>query len=196
MPAPNDERLYAEDRPYWDTTVRPEKSLGELMEGFAMPRRIPLTQGKFAIVDAADYAWLNQWKWYYHKLGYAVRSVWEEHKKGLLYMHRVILNAPPDMQTDHRNMEGLDNRRCNLRLCTSSQNKMNKRKRAGCSSRYKGVCWFPRDHKWKGYIEVNGRTRNLGYFDDELDAARAYDVAARQHFREFARLNLAEEKRV
>ena len=93
------------------------------------------------------------------------------------------------MDVDHINHQTLDNQRANLRVCTRSQNMMNMRKRPGCSSRFKGVCWNKANDNWIAYIMVNYCQKTIGYFDDEVDAARAYNAEARIKFREFALLN-------
>jgi hypothetical protein len=105
-------------------------------------------------------------------------------------MHRQLLGlTDPSEQVDHRNHDGLDNRRENLRPCTNQQNQHNQRKRAGCTSRYKGVHWDFRNGSWRAAIKAEGRTIHLGRFQDEDDAARAYDDAARRLFGEFALTN-------
>lgn len=156
-----------------------------------MSRTIQLTQGQVAIVDNDDYEWINQWKWYYRRVsytGYAVR------RSKRIYMHRVVLNAPPDMEVDHVDGDGLNNCKCNLRLCTHSENLYNSKKRKRCSSKYKGVSWYARCRKWRAYIAPNGRHHHLGYFDSEKDAATAYDNAATKFFGDFAWLNLLEKE--
>ena len=156
-------------------------------------REIPLTQGKVALVDAADYDWLMQWKWHARpcKIGfYAARSA--RRADGIQYdirMHRLIVSAPQGSTVDHANHDGLDNRRSNLRVCTLSENARNTHSRKGSSSPYLGVSWASRDSKWRTQISLNGRKINVGYFDDEMAAARAYDAAARKHFREYANPN-------
>lgn len=108
-------------------------------------------------------------------------------------MHREILGLmPEDPDVDHRDGEGLNNRRSNLRLVTNSQNNMNSQCRWGALSKYKGVSWHKRREKWQGRIKLNGKEIYLGYFDNEKKAARAYDEAAKKHFGEFARLNFSE----
>lgn len=170
---------------------------GVPMEGFAMSKTIPLTQGRVAIVDDADYEWLSQWRWCVRKRDstyYAVRGVRINGKVRAIHMHRVIVNPPLDKQIDHINGDGLDNRRCNLRLCTQSQNNMNSRKRNDCSSIYKGVTWHKREQKWHARIKMNGRLRHLGYFRDEDEAAKAYNQTATELFGSFARLNVIREE--
>ncbi len=167
--------------------------------GLAMSREISLTQGKVAIVDDVNYEWLNQWKWTYRPdryTGYAVRNLpRNKGKRVQVRMHRFILNTPPGMETDHRNMNGLDNRRVNLRICTKGQNQMNTRKRTGHTSRFKGVSWKTQDEKWEAKITVSGKRHHLGRYISEIDAAQAYDRAAREHYGAFARPNFAEKER-
>src|ERR1700745_3514525 len=102
-------------------------------------QEIPLTQGKVALVDDEDYELVAQYKWHAHvtwdKKWYAKTH------SGKLTMHKFLLNPPSDMEVDHVNGDGLDNRRQNLRICNSTQNKGNMRKQDGRSSIYKGVSW-------------------------------------------------------
>lgn len=158
-------------------------------------KRIPLTQGLFAKVDDADYEWLMQWKWHAEDRGKqgvrAARGPKKSEGRGMrpVLMHRQITGAAPRQPVDHANHDQLDNQRANLRLCTNAQNMANRRKQPGCSSRFKGVHWYKRTGRWMARIEFDGRKKHLGYFDDEEEAARAYNVAAREHFKEFALLN-------
>ena len=152
-------------------------------------REISLTQGKFALVDDEDFAYLNQWKWSTHSNGYAIRS---ENRK-MVYMHRLIVNALDGMDIDHINGDGLDNRRSNLRICSHMQNMRNMKSHKDGSSKYKGVCWHQAAKKWvvSIYVDVNGKGKNihLGLYKKEIDAAIAYNLAAVQYYGKFAKLN-------
>ena len=158
-------------------------------------KRIPLTQGKFALVDDVDYERLNKYKWYAVKnknTFYAVRCIHLPGRKSrVIWMHREILGLKrgDPRQTDHRNHNGLANWRDNLRICNGLQNSRNKSKQKNCSSKYKGVSWYKAGYKWKAEIRVDNHSIYLGYFDNEIEAARVYDNAARKHFKEFANTN-------
>ena len=155
-----------------------------------MTKQIPLTQGRFALVDDADYEWLSRFGWYFDR--YARRSTRQGEFRGGIRMHREILNAPAHMQVDHRNGNRLDNQRSNLRLATATENARNKKVRSGGSSRYKGVHVY-RDG-WRAAATIGNTNIYLGYFTDEAEAARAYDNAAREYFGDFARLNFPPEE--
>ncbi len=151
-------------------------------------RVIPLTQGKFTIVDAEDYDRLAQHKWYVSDnrgLFYAQRR----QNGRTIRMHRVILNVPTGLVCDHKNHNTLDNRRCNLRICTPAQNRYNQLPGTGGTSRYKGVYWDKDVRKWRARIQHQGRMIHIGYYDYEADAAIAYDDTAIELFGEFACLN-------
>jgi hypothetical protein len=154
-------------------------------------REIKLTQDKVALVDDEDFEYLNQWKWHAHKDGnnyYVERII--RLPRGLKYqyvsMHRLIMNTPKGMQTDHKDHDGLNNQKSNLRICTRSQNQMN-RKAIEATSKYKGV-WYE-NGKIRSAITINKEQVYLGYFNSEKDAAIAYDIAAKKYYGEFAYLN-------
>jgi len=161
--------------------------------GFSF-RRIRLTEGKFTIVDPQDFYWLNNFDWCakeYHGGFHAVR--FNNHGDTMiLSMHRQIMNQPLGLLVDHRNRDGLDNRRDNLRLATRSQNNCNTTKRKNTSSRFVGVSFDKRKQRWVAYINYNGKRIFLGYFDSEIEAAKAYDEAAKKYHAEFARLNFSD----
>ncbi len=152
-------------------------------------RMIALTDGGYAYVDAADYEWLNQWRWHMCSDGYAGR--WEKGKR--IYMHRQILEPPKGMVVDHVDGSRANNCRANIRVCTRAQNIHNKRKCTGSRSRFKCVYYSKKLGKWYSRCWFNGRDRRIGYFDTEIEAARAYDRQAVAWFGEFARLNFPHE---
>jgi hypothetical protein len=156
-------------------------------------RRIRLTRGLWAIVDPIWYERLKEYKWHAkggHGECYAARGYRRGGRTAVEWMHKVILRVPRGFVVDHINGNTLDNRRANLRIATLAQNAMNssRRGKAG-SSKYKGVSWDGRAKKWRAMIHVHGRPMYLGGFDDEVEAAKAYDGAARIYQREFAVLN-------
>ena len=150
-------------------------------------RFIPLTKGKVAVVDADDYDWLSKYKWYACNNTAVFRARRNLGSKRL-FMHRVITDAPPGLVVDHIDGNPLNNRKANLRICTQTENNYNKRP-CGATSRYKGVCWDRCKRKWIAKAAKHRKTYNLGRFDNEKDAARAYDKKAKELFGEFAYLN-------
>ncbi len=151
-------------------------------------REMPLSRGKVALVDAADYEWLSQWKWYY--LGqrtkeYAYRFVRTPEGQKSVYMHREVMSAPAGQEIDHIDGNGLNNTRANLRACTRSENARNHRKRRKSVSPYIGVSWNRRSGKWAA--SVSGL--HLGNFDTPEEAALVRDQEARKRHGEFVVTN-------
>lgn len=162
-----------------------------------MSKLIPLTgkhgMGKFAIVDDEDFEWLSKHKWYLSTLGYArsSRNRDEAKAKGIsrgMYMHKEIMQPPAGFFVDHINRNKLDNQRANFRLCTGAENQKNIGKRGKNSkSIYKGIKF--RDGRWIAFIKANGEEHHIGVYDDEQEAALAWDAGAIKYHGEFACLN-------
>lgn len=159
-------------------------------------KEIPLTQGKVALVSDHRYEWAMQWKWHAFFNGwkwYAVRKEGTLFRKSF-YMHRELMGiTDPAVEVDHRDNDGLNNTDENLRVCTSSQNKFNRGKQSNNHSGYKGVSWIGSKKKYRARIMIQGKDHLVGYFDDAITAARAYDRAAKQYHGDYAYLNFPEE---
>lgn len=152
-------------------------------------KKIPLTQGKFATVDDDVYERLTQWKWFAWLGGrtwYARRSEGKAPTQKCIYMHREIVNAS-NAQVDHRDGNGLNNQRFNLRLCTHRENMRNRSVNKNNRNGFKGVTRVGK--KFRARIEVHKENIHLGYFPTLEEAARVYDDAAKKYFGEFARTN-------
>ena len=154
---------------------------------------IPLTQDRVARIDDADYELATGDRWYAAHQGtswYAMTNIrTPPGQPTTLRMHRLVMGARPGQELDHVNHNGLDNRRVNLRFCTSAENNQNRQKTRG-SSRHKGVYWKKDKKMWAARIMHEGVFRYIGYFTGELSAAVAYDVVAEQTFGRFACLNV------
>ncbi len=154
---------------------------------------IPLTQGKWAIIDACDAEKVLQHKWYAHKdyhTYYALTNIRKEDgTPTILRLHRLILKPHPQTMVDHINGNGLDNRRCNLRLATNRQNLQNSRIPLTNTSGFKGVYWEKQKCRWRVQIYVDGKNKNLGSFKTKKEAAATYDRAAIKFFGQFAKPN-------
>jgi hypothetical protein len=155
-------------------------------------KEITLNHGKTALVDDDDFDELSKHNWFCSG-GYAMRrSPRPEHKT--ILMHRVIMNTPDGMETDHINGNELDNRRMNLRNCSHASNIHNSKRPIHNTSGFKGVCIDKRCKykKWRAQIKLNKKGIHLGLFYTAEDAARAYDNAAKKYFGEFANLNFGD----
>jgi len=159
---------------------------------------LPLSQNKFAIVDADDYHRLSKYKWCVSKTphtNYAMRRTKGKRingkrvKRKTILMHRFIINAPRRLVVDHINHNGLDNRKANLRLCTRAENSRNRRSLVNKSSRYKGVSYDKERKLFIACIRCKGKKYFLGRFKSEIKAAKAYDKKARELFGVYAFLN-------
>lgn len=151
---------------------------------------LPLTRNKTAVIDFDDFEKVRGMKFYAQScqnLWYAAKNKHVNGKRKLLYLHRIIMGAKPGQLIDHINGDGLDNRRENLRVVTHAQNVKNWRKHAPASSRYKGVRFHA--NSWEVQINVNRKRIYIGRFQNEIDAAKAYDESARRYFGEFAAIN-------
>lgn len=157
-------------------------------------KEILLSKGKVAIVDDEDFDRISVHKWSFLSSGYAYR--FERGKnyrttgsEKCILMHRFILGIDDSREVDHINRNKLDNRRQNIRPCTSSQNKFNKEKPLSNRSGFKGV--YPHTKgRWKASIKIMGVQKHLGIFTRKEDAARAFDIVAKKYHGEFAVLNL------
>lgn len=163
-------------------------------------KEIKLTQGKVALVDDEDYEILCKWKWYAHKTSknahtfYAVRTTvkGEFKKRARVYMHRYLLSIKDsNIFVDHKDGDGLNNQKSNIRQCDKSQNRANQQKGVIRSSKYKGVCFMKNRgiYSWVSYLQHKGKKYNLGYFKSQEDAAMAYNNKAIEIFGEFAKIN-------
>lgn len=161
-------------------------------------KTIELTQGYTALIDDADYDMINKHKWCavkYRHYVYAVRKV----NKKMVPMHRIILNiADPKVFVDHKDGNGINNQRNNIRICSNAQNQHNQRPRKKRTSKYIGVCAVHRFHYkyWRAHIRVNNKSIQLADFpfteEGELMAAKKRDEAVKKYHGEFGRLNFPE----
>jgi hypothetical protein len=158
-----------------------------------MPKEIPLSQGRTAIVDEWNYDKLRAVNWYYDSWGYAARNLWAAGgKRTTIRMHRVIMGLLPGdpRQVDHINHNRLDNRETNLRVCTHAENTRHQQMQLRPkSSRYKGVSWDKGKARWRAQISFEGKIQYLGRFHTEVEAAQAYNDKALELFGEFAHQN-------
>ena len=157
--------------------------------------------GRVTRVDDGDYDLVMQYAWRVYERDatatrravgpYAMTTVWDSDGKRYrsFQMHRLITGYP---KTDHIDHDGLNNQRYNLRPATTSQNSQNQRPRSGFSSQYKGVFRVKKSGMWRAVIGLDCDTRRIGDFVSELEAAYAYDAAARKLFGEYACPNFPE----
>jgi len=167
------------------------------IRGYEKPQKIrgakwiELGYGKFTLIDKDDYEKYGKRVWRLHRRGYAVRLEGPQSSRKYVYLHRLLIGATSRQSVDHINGDKLDNRKCNLRVATQSQNNANQKMQENTTSEYKGVC-FNRNLKancWRAYIRHNYKMINIGSFSSEEAAARAYDQKAKELFGTFAKLN-------
>jgi len=151
-------------------------------------KKVPLNKGFFSLVDDKDYEFVAQWTWHFDGK-YAFRSKRygprKEGKSYKIYLHRLITNCPPNKQIDHINRNALDNRKCNLRICTKKENNHNRDKNSNNTSGFKGVWWDKRYKKWSVQIQH----KHIGRFETATEGAIAYDKKAKELYKEFAMTN-------
>lgn len=153
-------------------------------------KEIQLTQGQVALVDDQDYEFLSQWKWYAQKDRYTYYAVRRDGKKRMK-MHRQVLGLGYDSNLvgDHRDHNGLNNQRSNLRVATKSQNAANRLSRKNSTSKYLGVSIDRLGKSWQVHVVKGKAQKYVGLFDNEESAALAYNKAAAEIHGEFASLN-------
>lgn len=151
--------------------------------------RIALTKGQWSWIDEEDYPSVSRFKWCANEKECGTYAVTYVRGYGYLTLHSFLMQPPPGKVVDHIDGDSLNNRRSNLRVVTQSQNLMNKRVRRNTVLRFKGVNWDKSRGKWMVKVQKEREVIWIGRFDDEIDAALAYNEAARIHFGEYARLN-------
>lgn len=160
----------------------------QLKRALAKMREIKLTNSnQVATVDACDFDLVSAYEWRLETNGYVVSG--NPRHGNYIFLHSVLITAPPNFVVDHRDRQPLNNQRSNLRVASKSQNAANSKQRVDNKSGYRGVSFYLRDSKWKAQIKVDGKVIFLGYFLEATDAAEAYNRAALRHFGEFAQLN-------
>ena len=154
-------------------------------------KEIRLNKERVALVDDEDFEWLNQWKWSWKPDrygGYATRTQLSPVRR-LISMSRLIMGEPEGLEVDHINQNKLDNRKENLRICTTLENQRNKNITKYNKTGFKGVSEYPRYSCYRARINVDGKEHFLGNFKDKESAAREYDKNAKKFFGKFAVLN-------
>lgn len=152
-----------------------------------MSKRIPLTKGQYAIVDDEDYERVTAYKWCYHPKGYAVTTTRTNGQQKTMYLHRFITGITRTV--DHRNLNKLDCRKENLRAANPAQNMANCDKRKHNRSGFKGVYRHSKNDSWIAAIGYKGEHLYIGSYVNPIDAAKAYDEAARRYYGDYARTN-------
>ena len=157
-------------------------------------KSIPLTQGRFALIDDDDFDKVVAYRsWHAVESRGTFYARTNVHCKDghwtLLPMHRLIMGVSGNLQVDHKNGDGLDNRKENLRVCTQGENAKNRRRSSLSTSPFKGVSFRKRERRWVARVNSNGKRLWLGMYSTAEEAARVYDAKAREVYGAFARTN-------
>jgi hypothetical protein len=159
-------------------------------------REIKLTSGKVAFIDDEDFERVSQYKWHAYRNGnswYAARSVVIDGRRRSQHLHSFLLNTPKGMKTDHKNGDGLNNTRANIRISSHAQNMRNLRRHRANASGYKGVYLDKGSGRYRAKICFNGMVYRLGTYDSPEEAAKVYDARALEFHGEFAWLNFPDQ---
>ena len=149
-------------------------------------KKIKLTQGKYALVDNSDYEQLIPYNWSTRR----IKQCFYAFNFQAGYMHRFILELTDgNVHVDHKDGDGLNNQRNNIRTCTHVQNCNNKKSQINSSSKYLGVSWDAGKNKWRSQIKVNGKIKYLGAYTSEIEGAIIYNITSRRYRGEFAGTN-------
>ena len=153
-------------------------------------KQIKLSNGKITFVDQEDFERLSKYKWYCLNNNYAATTIYlNKDKTKVLLMHRFLMDNPRNKIVDHANMNTLDNRKVNLRVCTKAQNQANHKLNKLNTSGYNGVTWNKRRNMWQSQISIKNENKVIGNFFGKEEAALAFNFAAIQYRGKFSRLN-------
>lgn len=151
-------------------------------------KELLLSQGKVTLVDDADFEWASKFKWSFDPKGYAFRNTKRPNRR-IIYLHRVILKTEKGEVSDHINGNKLDNRKVNLRKCTTAQNIRNRKVGKNNTTGYKGISWNRRDSLWYAHVTLNRVSVYAGCGKTKEIAAKAYNKKAQELHGAFALLN-------
>lgn len=155
-----------------------------------MPQ-IELSNGQAALVDADDYERVKNFTWTISPIGntrYLMNRKMVKGKSTCIFIHRMLLSAEPHQLVDHINGDGLDNRRCNLRIANKAQNSMNSKKRSDNTSGFRGVAFVPKANRYQAKLHFEGRRITSRFCKTAIEAAEAYKSLAIKHYGDFVRL--------